>query len=126
MSDAVLATTRPIFFSLCEWNGHTGTPFDWVRSLGNSWRTNGDIDPHWDSVLYEADHADTSDSVWQQLYVSLYVSLWTIDHAFLSPHAWMSHTWRRIACSVADSTFRHLSRFCNSSLAVSRKYCFRF
>lgn len=62
MSDAVLATHRPIFMSLCEWNGHTGNPFDWVRSLGNSWRTDGDIDPHWDSVVYEADHADADDS----------------------------------------------------------------
>jgi alpha-galactosidase len=46
MSDAVLATGRPIFMSLCEWNGHTGNPFDWVRRLGNSWRTDGDINPH--------------------------------------------------------------------------------
>ena len=94
MSDAVLATGRPIFMSLCEWNGHTGTPFDWVRRLGNSWRTDGDINPHvrvlgfvivwsclpgaafvawtyialrpspvqWDSVVYEADHANADDS----------------------------------------------------------------
>jgi hypothetical protein len=61
MSDAILATKRPIFMSLCEWNGHTGNPLDWVRSLGNSWRTNGDIDPHWDSVVYEADHANMDD-----------------------------------------------------------------
>lgn len=61
MSDAILANGRPTFMSLCEWNGHTGNPFDWVRELGNSWRTNGDINAHWDSVLYEADHADIDD-----------------------------------------------------------------
>lgn len=54
MSDAVLATGRPIFMSLCEWNGHTGNPFDWVRSLGNSWRTDGDINPHVRILFYTA------------------------------------------------------------------------
>jgi alpha-galactosidase len=61
MSDAILANGPPPPLSLCEWNGHTGNPFDWVRELGNSWRTNGDINAHWDSVLYEADHADIDD-----------------------------------------------------------------
>ena len=61
MGSALLKSPSPIFFSLCEWNGHKGNPFDWVKEIGNSWRTDGDIDPHWGSVLYEADHADRND-----------------------------------------------------------------
>jgi len=38
-----------------------GDPFQWVNVTGNSWRTNGDIDPHWDSILFEADHANVAD-----------------------------------------------------------------
>ena len=116
MRDAIVAAKRPVFFALCEWNGHVGDVFDWVNKTGNSWRTNGepthhpttrsftqrvhcrsspyahslhahvgtntntltlthshsftfthsrahvraagDIDAHWESVLYEADNAD--------------------------------------------------------------------
>jgi len=47
MRDALNATGRPIFFSLCGWN-------DWYapvgQSLGNAWRTGPD-DTNWDGVL---------------------------------------------------------------------------
>jgi alpha-galactosidase len=52
MRDALVQAKHPIFFALCEWNGHVGDPFQWVNSTGNSWRTNGDIDPQWESVLH--------------------------------------------------------------------------
>jgi alpha-galactosidase len=32
-----------------------GSPADWVRPTANSWRTGGDISPHWDAVLYQLD-----------------------------------------------------------------------
>jgi len=33
MGSALLKAAKPIFFSLCEWNGHTGNPFTWVRTF---------------------------------------------------------------------------------------------
>lgn len=42
---------NPIYFNVCEW-GTTG-PWTWVPGIGgNSWRTSGDIEAKWDSVLY--------------------------------------------------------------------------
>ena len=60
MRDALVRARHPILFALCEWNGHVGDPFEWVNRTGNSWRTNGDIDASWESILYEADHADVA------------------------------------------------------------------
>lgn len=41
MSNALLATGRPIVFSLCEWG--TAKPWLWAKGIGNLWRTTGDI-----------------------------------------------------------------------------------
>jgi len=49
MSKALKATGRPIVFSLCQYGWDA--PWEWAPALGgNSWRTTGDIDPHWDRV----------------------------------------------------------------------------
>ena len=61
MRDALIHAKHPILFALCEWNGHVGSPYAWVNTTGNSWRTGGDIAPHWDGVLYEIDNADRSE-----------------------------------------------------------------
>ncbi|KAI8026826.1 Alpha-galactosidase 2 [Camellia lanceoleosa] len=45
MSKALLKTGRPIFFSLCEWRQEN--PATWAASIGNSWRTTGDIKDTW-------------------------------------------------------------------------------
>lgn len=55
MRDALNATGKPIYYSLSEWNGHRGKPANWVKDTANSWRTGGDIDPTWDSILYQLD-----------------------------------------------------------------------
>ena len=47
MRDALLASGRPIVFSLCEW-GST-KPWLWARDVGNLWRSGGDIGDVWDS-----------------------------------------------------------------------------
>jgi alpha-galactosidase len=47
--DALNATGRPIVFSLCEWG--IDRPHTWGPWVGNVWRTSGDIDKTWDSVL---------------------------------------------------------------------------
>jgi alpha-galactosidase len=41
MRDALNKTGRPIFFSMCEWG--EDDPAKWAKSVGNSWRTTGDI-----------------------------------------------------------------------------------
>jgi hypothetical protein len=47
--DALNATGRPIVFSLCEWG--IDRPQTWGPRVGNAWRTSGDIDVTWDSML---------------------------------------------------------------------------
>ncbi|CAG8654174.1 6842_t:CDS:10 [Funneliformis caledonium] len=49
MRDALNATGRPIFYSICEWG--RSSPHLWGNSVGNSWRTTGDIQPRWGSIL---------------------------------------------------------------------------
>ena len=49
MSQALLKTGRPIYFSLCEWG--VENPAVWAPAIGNSWRTTGDIKDNWDSFV---------------------------------------------------------------------------
>jgi alpha-galactosidase len=49
MRDALLATGRPIVYSLCEWGQQN--PWEWAGDVGNSWRTTGDISDNWASML---------------------------------------------------------------------------
>jgi alpha-galactosidase len=45
MANALTATGRQIYFSLCAW-----VYYSWEPSLGNSWRTTGDISDNWSSM----------------------------------------------------------------------------
>ncbi|KAK3197908.1 hypothetical protein Dsin_021323 [Dipteronia sinensis] len=56
MSKALLNSGRPIFFSLCEWGQED--PATWASSVGNSWRTTGDIEDNWNSITSRADQND--------------------------------------------------------------------
>ncbi|THU69313.1 hypothetical protein C4D60_Mb08t13120 [Musa balbisiana] len=56
MSDALRKCGRKIFFSLCEWG--QDNPATWASSLGNSWRTTGDIEDNWNSMTPIADEND--------------------------------------------------------------------
>jgi alpha-galactosidase len=47
MNNALLATGRPIVFSICEWG--TAKPWLWANGIGNLWRTTDDISDHWSS-----------------------------------------------------------------------------
>ncbi len=43
MHEALIASGRPILFSICEWG--TASPYLWAKSSGgNLWRTTGDVD----------------------------------------------------------------------------------
>ncbi len=49
MRDALYAAGRPIVFSICEWGSNK--PWEWAVSVGNLWRTTGDISDNWDSMI---------------------------------------------------------------------------
>ena len=58
MGLALRATNRPIVFSLCEWGENH--PWHWGREVGgNLWRTTGDIQDRWASVLKILDRQDS-------------------------------------------------------------------
>ncbi|KAL9155388.1 hypothetical protein ABFS82_09G000400 [Erythranthe guttata] len=56
MGKALLNSGRSIFYSLCEWGQED--PATWAKSVGNSWRTTGDIVDNWDSMTSRADIND--------------------------------------------------------------------
>jgi alpha-galactosidase len=47
--DALTATGRPIVLSICTWG--LENPWDWGSDAGHLWRTTGDIDDSWPTVL---------------------------------------------------------------------------
>ncbi|KAK7281696.1 hypothetical protein RIF29_09900 [Crotalaria pallida] len=53
MSEALLKSGRAILFSMCEWGWED--PATWGPTVGNSWRTTGDIVDNWDSMTSIAD-----------------------------------------------------------------------
>jgi len=53
MRDALNSTGRPIYYSLCQWGNQD--PATWGSEVGNSWRTTGDIQDNWNSMIDIAD-----------------------------------------------------------------------
>ncbi len=50
MGQALRATGRPILYSICEWGRNQ--PWEWAAETGgHMWRTTGDIDDSWKSIL---------------------------------------------------------------------------
>src|SRR3954452_8152837 len=49
MRDALAATGRPIVYSICEWG--VNAPWTWAAPVGNLWRTTGDIQNNFGSML---------------------------------------------------------------------------
>ncbi len=49
MSKALIATGRPIVFSMCEWG--TAKPWLWGKGIGNLWRTTDDIGDKWSAKI---------------------------------------------------------------------------
>jgi alpha-galactosidase len=56
MRDALNATGRPIYYSLCEWG--VEDPATWAGNVGNSWRTTNDISDNWNSMTSNLDLND--------------------------------------------------------------------
>jgi alpha-galactosidase len=53
--DALAQSGRPIVFSICEWGANQ--PWEWAPSVGNLWRTTGDIEDTWPSMLSNLDQS---------------------------------------------------------------------
>ena len=51
--DALARSGRPIVFSICEWGSHA--PWEWGPATGNLWRSTGDIEDTWASMLGNLD-----------------------------------------------------------------------
>jgi alpha-galactosidase len=49
MRDALYKAGRPIVFSLCEWGQNK--PWEWASTVGQLWRTTGDINDSWNSMI---------------------------------------------------------------------------
>ncbi len=49
MRDALAATGRPIVYSICEWG--VNAPWTWAANVGHLWRTTGDINASFSSML---------------------------------------------------------------------------
>jgi len=49
MRAALESAGRPIVFSICEWGG--SEPWLWAKGVGHLWRTTGDIEDKWESIL---------------------------------------------------------------------------
>jgi len=60
MRDALNATGRPMVYSLCEWG--VDDPATWAATVGNMWRTTGDINDSWNSFL---NNLDLNDKWWK-------------------------------------------------------------
>jgi len=53
MRNALNASGRPILLSMCEWG--VDDPATWAPSVGNSWRTTGDISDNWEAMMTKVD-----------------------------------------------------------------------
>jgi len=59
--DALVATGRPIVLSICEWGSNQ--PWEWAAGIGHLWRTTGDIDDSWKSMLANLDASSVHQAV---------------------------------------------------------------
>ena len=53
--DALAHSGRAIVFSICEWGSNQ--PWEWAPQTGNLWRTTGDIEDTWSSMLDNLDQS---------------------------------------------------------------------
>ncbi|MCR4910220.1 MAG: glycoside hydrolase family 27 protein [Bacteroidales bacterium] len=61
MSEALKATGRQIWFSMCEWG--TAKPWEWAADIAQSWRTTGDIWPYFETIPAEFENQWHGDPV---------------------------------------------------------------
>ena len=59
--EALVATGRPIVLSICEWGSNH--PWEWAAGIGHLWRTTGDIEDTWASMLANLDASSSHQAV---------------------------------------------------------------
>jgi alpha-galactosidase len=103
MRDALLATGRPIVFSICEWGSNK--PWLWANGVGNSWRTTSDITAIFDGVL---DH-----KTWQQLGVLQILDLQKPLREYSGPYHWNDPDMLEVGNGMTVNEDRaHFSMWC--------------
>jgi alpha-galactosidase len=103
MRDALLATGRPIVFSICEWGSNQ--PWLWGDGVGNSWRTTADITPCFDCTL---DH-----KTWQQLGVLRIIDEQKPLRRYTGPFHWNDPDMLEVGNGMSVSEDRaHFSMWC--------------
>ena len=55
MRNAIDETGRPMVFGICAWEFK-----DWMPTLGNLWRTTGDVTDNWDTIVEDIDQNEKS------------------------------------------------------------------
>lgn len=103
MSKALKTAGRPIIFSLCEWG--TNKPWEWAKSVGQLWRTTGDITAQFDGIK---DHGTWSSHGLMHI-VDLQVGL----QQYAGPGHWNDPDMLEIGNGMTTSEDRvHLSLWC--------------
>jgi alpha-galactosidase len=103
MHDALLATGRPIVFSICEWG--VNKPWLWAKGIGNSWRTTTDIAPCFDGIV---DH-----KTWQQFCVLRIIDAQKPLRQYAGPGHWNDPDMLEVGNGMSPSEDRaHFSMWC--------------
>jgi alpha-galactosidase len=103
MRDALLATGRPIVFSICEWGSNK--PWLWAKGVGNSWRTTTDITPCFDCTL---DH-----KTWQQFGVLRIIDAQKQLRQYAGPGHWNDPDMLEVGNGMSVNEDRaHFSMWC--------------
>jgi alpha-galactosidase len=103
MHDALLATGRPIVFSICEWG--VNKPWLWAKGIGNSWRTTTDIAPCFDGIV---DH-----KTWQQFCVLRIIDAQKPLRQYAGPGHWNDPDMLEVGNGMSQNEDRaHFSMWC--------------
>ena len=103
MSKALRVAGRPIVFSLCEWGENK--PWNWAGSVGELWRTTGDITAIFDGYL---DHG-----TWKQTGVMPIVDLQKGLRKFAGPGHWNDPDMLEVGNGMSVNEDRaHFSLWC--------------
>ena len=103
MRDALYSAGRPIVFSICEWG--TASPWLWAGSIGNLWRTTGDISANFD---HNIDHG-----TWVQLSVMSILDLQNGLREYAGPGRWNDPDMLEVGNGMSGNEDRaHFSMWC--------------
>lgn len=103
MSKALKAAGRPIVFSLCEWGNNK--PWNWAQSVGQLWRTTGDIAAQFDGIK--------SYGNWHANGVMTIVDLQDTLRKFAGPNHWNDPDMLEVGNGLTAAENRtHFSLWC--------------